>query len=119
MQPFPVVRIAGTNTAAGAKLKLITVQAPAGARITVTCKGRGCPGKESRVVSSRRRGVVLVEFQRFERVLAAGAVLEIRVSKRGQIGKYTRFQIRKSGLPERSDSCLSSTGTKPMPCPSS
>jgi hypothetical protein len=120
MQPFPVVRIAGVNTATGAKLRLITVQAPAGARITVTCKGRGCPGKrESRVTSSRKGGVVRVELRRFERLLGAGAVLEIRVSKPGQIGKYTRFKIRRSGLPERSDSCLSPTGARPMRCPSS
>jgi hypothetical protein len=120
MQPFPIVRIAGNNTAAGAKLKLITVQAPAGARITVICKGRGCPRKvESRVTSSRKGGVVRVELRRFERLLGAGAVLEIRISKPGQIGKYTRFQIRRSGLPERSDSCLSPIAAKPMRCPSS
>jgi hypothetical protein len=120
MQPFPVVRIAGTNTNAGARLKLITVQAPTGAHITVACKGRGCPKKpESRVASSHKRGVVLVEFRRFERLVGAGAVLEIRIWKTGEIGKYTRFEIHKSGLPERSDSCLSPSGIKPMTCPSS
>lgn len=120
MLPFPIVRIAGTNTNAGARLKLITVQVPAGAHITVACKGRGCPRKpESRVVSSRKRGVVLVEFRRFERLVGAGSVLEIRIWKPGEIGKYTRFQIRKSGLPQRSDSCLNPSNTKPMVCPSS
>lgn len=120
MQPFPVVRIAGANTKAGARLKLITVQAPAGAHIAVACKGRGCPGKaESRVASSHKRGVVLIEFRRFERLVGAGAVLEIRIWKSGEIGKYTRFQIHKSGLPQRSDSCLDSSGAKPMACPSS
>jgi hypothetical protein len=120
MQPFPIVRIAGADTKAGARLKLITVQAPAGAHITVVCKGRGCPRKpESRVVSPHKRGVVLVELRRFERLVGAGAVLEIRVWKPGEIGKYTRFQIHKSGLPQRSDSCLSPSGIKPMRCPSS
>jgi hypothetical protein len=120
MQPFPIVRIAGANTKAGARLKLITVQAPAGAHITVACKGRGCPRKpESRVASSHKRGVVLVEFRRFERLVGAGSVLEIRIWKPGEIGKYTRFQIHKTGLPQRSDSCLNPSGTKPMTCPSS
>ena len=46
MQPFPVVRIAGTETVSGVKLRLLKVQqTPAGARITVRCKGRGCPIK--------------------------------------------------------------------------
>jgi Bacterial Ig-like domain len=119
MQPFPIVRIAGNDTAKGARLTLLTVQAPAGAKITVRCRGGGCPGKaETRVAASRTAGVALIEFHRFERSLRAGAVLEIRVSKPGQIGKYTRFRVRRGRLPERSDACLSPEGTKPMGCPS-
>jgi hypothetical protein len=119
MQPFPIVRIAGTDTARGAKLTLLTVDAPAGARITVVCHGRGCPAKAaSRIAASAGGGSVLIEFHRFERALRAGAVIEIRVSESGEIGKYTRFQIRRGKLPERTDSCLS-PALQPMSCPSS
>jgi hypothetical protein len=119
MQPFPIVRIAGNDTAMGAKLTLLTVQAPVGARITIVCRGHGCPAKPvSRMATSTRVDVVLIEFHRFERALGAGAILEIRVSKSGEIGKYTRFQIRQGKLPKRTDSCLSPTGTMPMSCPS-
>jgi major membrane immunogen (membrane-anchored lipoprotein) len=119
MQPFPVVRIAGMDTARGAKITLLTVEAPVGATVTVVCHGRGCPVKPtSRIASSTVGGVGLIEFHRFERALRAGAVLEIRIFESGEIGKYTRFQIRRGKLPERTDSCLSSTGAQPMSCPS-
>jgi hypothetical protein len=120
MLPFPIVRIAGSIDAAGAKLSLLTVQAPGGAQIMIRCRGRGCPKTESRVVASGRRvGTTLVEFRRFERSLRAGAVLEIRISKGGEIGKYTRFTIRRGKPPVRVDTCLSPAGIKPIACPSS
>src|SRR5207244_6796238 len=91
MQPFPIVRIAGAETASGVKISLLTVQAPVAARVTVTCKGRRChTGSESRIARlSRRRHrhratTVLLTFRRFERSLPAGVALEIRVSKPGE-----------------------------------
>jgi hypothetical protein len=122
MQPFPIVRIAGSETFSGVDLRLLTAQAPTGAKITITCKGHACPTKsESRVVVSRKKkaGAVTVEFRRFERALQAGVVLEIRIFKAGQIGKFTRFTVRHGKLPERDDACLGPTGVKPIVCPSS
>ena len=120
MQPFPVVRIAGTETASGVNLRLLKVQqAPAGARITVRCKGRGCPTRSvSRVAVLSKRGVAPIEFRGFERSLRFGLTLEILVSKPGEIGKYTRFAIRRGKLPERIDMCLDPAGVKPLVCPS-
>ncbi len=119
MQPFPVVRIAGNDTRAGVKLRILTVQAPAGAKIAIACKGRGCPFKtQSRLTKTSKTGVVKVTFQRLERGLPAGVTLEIRVSKSGQVGKYTRFVVRRHKLPERVDMCLGTNGVTPMACPS-
>jgi hypothetical protein len=119
MQPFPVVRIAGTETASGVKLRLLMVQQmPAGAKITVRCKGRGCPIKTARRVAvSSKRGAATVEFRGFERSLRFGVTLEVLVSKPGKIGKYTRFAVRRGKLPERVDMCLDLAGVKPMVCP--
>jgi len=121
MQPFPVVRIAGTETASGVKLGMLRVQQmPAGAKITVRCKGRGCPMKVARRVAvSSKRGAATVEFRGFERSLRFGVTLEVLVSKPGEIGKYTRFAIRRGKLPERVDMCLDLAGVKPLVCPSS
>ncbi len=122
MQPFPIVRIAGVETSRGVRLSLLTAQAPAGARVTVSCAGRGCPAKsESRVTASRKRkaGTFVVQFHRFERSLPDGVVLQIRISKPGEIGKYTRFAIHRGHLPERVDMCLGPAAGKPLVCPSS
>jgi hypothetical protein len=124
MQPFPIVRIAGSETASGARVKLLSVQAPATTKVAVTCKGHGCKTKsESRVAtaSSKSRskaGAILLSFPRFQRALQAGAVLQIRVSKAGEIGKFTSFTIRRNKLPVRVDACLKPTSSNPSPCPS-
>ena len=55
----------------------------------------------------------------FEHALPAKVILRIRVSKPGEIGKYTRFIVRRGQLPERLDTCLDPGGFKPMGCPSS
>jgi hypothetical protein len=124
MAPFPIVRIAGNVTSSGVSLSLLTVQAPVGARVKVSCHGGGCPSApESRLAASRgkkaRATTVTIAFRRFQRSLAAGAVLEIRIFKQGLIGKYTRFVIRRGRLPIRVDTCLGQAGIKPMPCPTS
>ncbi len=123
MQPFPVVRIAGSVSSFGAKLNLLSVQAPAGATVTVSCHGHGCPAKRVDTVSTSGRsgsklGLVTITFRRFARSLSAGASLQIRISKAGQIGKYTRFTIRRGKLPKRLDTCLSPAGIQPIACPS-
>jgi hypothetical protein len=124
LQPFPVVRIVGSEKAAGIEIRLLTVQAPVGTRVTVTCHGPGCPTKSEDLVAASKRskstaGTVLIAFRRFERSLWSGAILEIRVSKHGQVGKYTRFVVRHGKLPERLDTCLSPAGNKPIVCPPS
>jgi hypothetical protein len=124
MQPFPIVRIAGSESPSGVQLSLLTVQAPVGTRVRVTCGGRHCPSRsESRVAVSskgnRKGGPVLLTFRRFERALGAGVVLEIRASKPEEIGKYTSFAIRRNKLPARVDACVGPTNPKPFPCPAS
>jgi hypothetical protein len=124
MQPFPVVRIVGSESSSGAKISLLTVQAPVGTRVSVTCGGSHCPSRsENRVVVSSRKnsraGGVLLSFGKFERSLQAGVVLEIRVSKPGEIGKYTSFRIRPNKAPARIDACVGPTNPKPIPCPTS
>jgi hypothetical protein len=123
MQPFPVVRIVGRVTASGVQLTLLSVQAPVGARITVSCRGAGCPTRrQTRTAHAgrrrhRRAGATTVVFPRFARGLAAGTILEVRVSKAGEIGKYTRFAIRRHNLPTRFDGCVGPASPRPISCP--
>jgi hypothetical protein len=118
--PFPLVRIVGTVFGSRVKLRLLAVKAPPKARITVSCQGGSCPARSARRVAASRRGrVVWTRFRRFERSLSAGVLLEIRVSRDGEIGAYTRFVVRHLRLPVRVDSCLDPAGIKPIACPSS
>ena len=119
MQPFPIVRVLATRGRSGVRLTLLSILTTPGTHITITCKGRGCPiRKQSKIASARKRGLASVSFARFERTLHAGTVLEIRVWKPGQVGKYTRLSLRRGRL-RRSDSCLSPGGITPMTCPTS
>ena len=112
MAPFPVVRLRGWLTATGARVTLLSVRAPAGARVQVSCRGKSCPVRVL-VRRVRRRSV---SFPRLHAPLAAGTVLEIVVSRPGQIGKFTRFRIRRSAAPRRLDQCYMPGATRPSPC---
>ncbi len=122
MRPFPSVRIVTTRSGGRLHLKALTVEAPAGATVAVACKGKGCPVRSlSRLVTrpkGKSSGLPAVTFPRLQRALPAGIALEIRVTQRGRIGKFTRFTIRKGKLPLRADACVNGTEPKPVPCTS-
>ncbi len=122
MQPFPVVRMAGSFSAAGAKISLLAALTPVGAHVTVTCRGKGCPAKSQAFVATAgtksKSGTAQITFRRFERFLRGGVVLEVWISKPGEIGKFTRFVIHRGKSPTRVDQCLNPAGTTPMACPS-
>jgi hypothetical protein len=119
MQPFPVVRITGTYDAGAARISLLAVLAPVGARVRITCHGGGCPRSQRTTVPAPRSGAAtaMLTFHRFERTLRAGAILEVWISGRSQIGKFTRFRIRRGRRPTRVDMCLDPAGTTPIACP--
>jgi len=122
MQPFPVVRMAGSYDSTGAKISLLAVLAPVGAKVAITCHGPHCPAKAQAFLATAgaksKAGTVLVTFRRFERQLQAGVKLAIWVSKHGEIGKFTRFEIHRGKSPSRVDECLNPAATTPIVCPS-
>jgi hypothetical protein len=92
------------------------VQAPPGATIRVRCHGGSCAPKRPDVrVQAAREPLRVRSFER--RPLRAGTVIEVLVTAPGQIGKYTRFTIRRGAAPARSDLCLRPGHTKPTACP--
>lgn len=114
MLPFPIVRIVGALRGADTQIRALTISAPAGARVEVRCRGRGCPRR--RVVRKRRAGATAMRA--FQRRFAPNTVLEIRVTGSGRIGKYVRFRIRGGGAPARTDACLLPSSGRPTRCPS-
>jgi hypothetical protein len=111
MRPLPRVRIRGRLTAAGVRLTLVTVRAPRGARVTITCRGRGCPARR------QARTAVLLHMRRFEADLQAGVRLRVTVSRPGYIAKVTTFRIRRGRVPLRLDECRYPGAKKMVACP--
>jgi hypothetical protein len=69
---------------------------PAGAKITVTCKGKRCPARR---FTSRRKGGT-VKLKKFtEKKLRPGTKLTIRVTRDGAIGKQFVITIRRGKAP--------------------
>lgn len=116
MSPFPVVRIIGRSGPRGVRIKLLAVRsAPRGAKVTVRCRGKGCPRRrQSRIVRFGR-----LRLRSFERLLGTGVRVQVFVTQPGKIGKYTSFKTRSMRPPLRRDLCLHSVSAKPKPCPSS
>ena len=102
LRPFPLVRIRGRTTRTGARLSLLAISAPAGARVEVRCGGRGCPRRRAGRVSTGAR----LRVRAFERHFRVGTVLRVSVTHPGTIGKYTRIRIRRRAAPVRIDRCL-------------
>jgi PKD repeat protein len=126
LTPFPIVRISGTITSEGARLRRLSITAPKGSSILVRCRGRSCPvrrySRKAAATADRRPGARssrVVRVRRLEgRFLRTGTRLEVLVRKAEMIGKYTRFRIRSGKAPARLDRCLLSTGRRPVRCPS-
>jgi hypothetical protein len=114
INPFPIITIRGKLTRTGAKITSLVVQTPVGTTVTVRCHGKHCPFKAIAQVAKVRR----LKFKRLQRPLPGGVVLEVFVTHPGDIGKYTRFHIRKGKGPVRKDKCLSAETNKPRSCPS-
>ena len=111
LRPVPVIRIKGVLTASGARITLLTVRAPSGARLVVLCRGRDCPVRRYAPRRPVRR------LSRFERSLRAGTRIEVMVLKAGYVGKRTVIVIRRGAAPRRTDGCASAAERR-VRCPS-
>ena len=78
--------------------RLLVVGAPAGARITVTCRGKRCPIRR-KVVSSASRGAVSLLAPFRKAALAPGSVVTVSVTAPAAYGKVLRLVVRKRKPP--------------------
>ncbi len=79
----------------------------------VRCLGGRCPESRLTKLSGRKP----VRFRSLERFLPAGTKLVVLVRRGDQIGKYTRFQIRRGRVPKRTDGCLFPGAAAGARCP--
>ena len=99
-------RVQGARTKV---LKLKVTGAPRGSRITVRCRGRGCPYRGKRLKGSKAN-----LGKRFKRSLRAGGAIEIRITKSRYIGKFVRYRTRRGALPKAVSRCLPPGTKKPQ-----
>jgi PKD repeat protein len=100
-----------------ARVEILSVVAPANSTVTLRCSASRCPAALSVAsVGSRER---TVHFRRTEnRLLYAGTLLQVFVTRPGTIGKYVSFRIRgKMSPPLRRTRCLRPGGMRPYHCP--
>ena len=110
-EPFAAITspVSITWGVSGKRTKLIRLklrQLPAGAKVQLRCSGRGCPfGRKS---AGRVRDGKVNALKAFgdERILRAGAVLEIRITAPQRIGKVVRYTTRDGKPPKVSTLCL-------------
>ena len=112
LSPFPVLVVTGRTTGARTRITGLLVRGPAGARVAVGCRG-ACRAKPfTRVIPAGRR----VRLRKGELLYRAGAILEIRVTGRARIGKFTRLRMRRGRAPARLDRCLAPGAAVPSAC---
>jgi PKD domain len=114
MNPFPVVRLAGSLYPRGVKVRALEAKkTPPDSSVTVLCAGKSCPSKKIVKTAEKKR----VRFDAMTRFLWAGTVISVSVRKTDLIGKYTRWRIRGGKLPTRTDRCVYPNRRKPVRCP--
>jgi hypothetical protein len=101
--------------------KLAITGIPAGAKVTVTCKGSSCPkthGKKGHAISLTKRNA----FDRLKltpwvkKPLKVGTTLTITVTRVGMVGQRKVLKIRRKAGPKVTVSCLAVGTNKPTSC---
>jgi hypothetical protein len=118
--PYPAFAASGliAYQEAGARTRLIALTAAdldGGERVTVRCKGKGCPRKAIRKRAGKRADHVTIERGLRGRVLAGGSVLRLGIRRADGVVKTIRFTIRAGNAPKRAVSC-SAPGPQGPPC---
>ncbi len=114
LKPFPKVQMGGIVARAGAFLNVMrVVNVPKRAKVNVRCRGRTCPFKSRNIKVRKKRATVT---KLLKRPLFLGTVIEVRVTRKGYVGKYTRFKIRSNRAPARTDLCIYPGKSKPRKC---
>jgi plastocyanin len=116
LAPFPVVSLRGRLVHGGAIITgLEVLQLAPGSRVEVRCRGRGCPFRK-KVRTAGKSAKRRVSFPQIQHRLRAGVIIQVLVTKKGLIGKFTSFRIRGSTTPLRKDRCLLPGARNPTRC---
>ncbi len=86
--------------------QLVVHNAPKGARIALTCKGRGCPSRKTTRRTVKRELQKVVLHRAFRRArLRFGTRLTLRITAAGTIGRTYKYVVKRGQLPVRTTVC--------------
>ena len=96
---------------------LVVRNAPAGARISATCKGGGCPFKGTKRLTVKRdlAPTSLLRFFHHAK-LRAGARVTLRITHGGFVGRTYAYRIRIGDLPALTTTCRNPGSKKSREC---
>jgi hypothetical protein len=111
LRPFPVVHTAGSFAGAKTHFSRVTVKAPTGSKLAVSCTKHRCKKLTQRFSKTRT-----VRLKTLQKTYKAGTTLTFRISSPIAIGKYVAIRTRTGKPPVRHDSCLVPGRSRPTPC---
>ena len=114
LDPFPVVVVAGRQGRRATRVTELSVRGPRKARVVVRCLGARCQMRRTVATIPRAKRLRVKKAQRLYRV---GLTIEVRVTGKDRVGKYTKIRFRRSRTPARSDACLQPDSSRPGECP--
>lgn len=94
--------------------RLLVKEAPRGATLTVTCRGRSCPTRRGRATTfTQRIGTRAITLQPWiRRTLRAGTVLTVTVARPDAIGRVKTLTARTNRRPLVRTTCLRPNSTR-------
>ncbi len=100
---LPLVSVQGTVAPSGTvKVSKMAIRAQRGSIVNVTCVGKHCPFK----VLNRTMLNTTMRLAKLEGKLRPPMVLELRIARPGQLGKFVGYKVRRHKAPARTDACL-------------
>lgn len=93
---------------------LSVLEAPEGARVEVSCKGKRCPFKRRTATVNAKGSAYLKKF--FKRKLRPKITIEVRVTYPNTIGRVGRFRIKRPDVPNMQRLCLPPGEAKARNC---
>jgi PKD repeat protein len=102
------VQMAGSVTGLFTRITSLVVTGPVGAKVKLSCRGKGCPSKAILATIGRRGSLHINRLERH--TLRAGGKIIVTVSKTGFVSRRTEITLRRGQAPLRREGCLVSVG---------
>ena len=101
-----------------ARLRTLVVHnAPTGARIVLTCTGRGCPFKKARRRTVTRELQRIVLHRPFRRArLRVGTKLRLTITAAGTVGRTNTYVVKRGAPPTRTTTCRAAGEARAVSC---